>query len=134
MLNPCTRYIANGIKTGYPHGFNKGRSWKFYEGSRVRQTPEEDRRTYRPKRCGNNNKDEDNQSKTLKDKNHQASCQKFRQLNSSGVCRTGEELYCVLNYHDQKIRRTLARDIQDHQRAVSTLLGLIRSVYRDLPH
>ena len=37
-------------------------------GFRVRQTPEEDRRTYRPKRYGNNNKDEDNSPKTLNDK------------------------------------------------------------------
>ena len=37
--------------------------------SRVRQTPEEGRRKYRPKRCGNNNKDEDNSPKTLNDKN-----------------------------------------------------------------
>ena len=37
--------------------------------------------TYRPKRCGNNNKDEDNSLKTINDKNHQASSQKFRQLN-----------------------------------------------------
>ena len=35
---------------------------------------------YRPKRCGNNNKDEDNSRKTLNDKNHHASSQKFRQL------------------------------------------------------
>ena len=55
--------MANGIRTG---GFNKGRSSKFYEGSRVRQTPEEGRMTYRPKRCGNN-KDEDNSPKTLND-------------------------------------------------------------------
>ena len=34
----------------------------------VRQTPKKDRRTYQPKRCGNNNKDEDNSSKTLDDK------------------------------------------------------------------
>ena len=61
--------MANGIRTGDPHGFNKGRSSKFREGSRVRQTPKESRRTYRPKRCGNNNKDEDNSLKTLKDKN-----------------------------------------------------------------
>ena len=47
------------------------------EGSRVRQTPEEGRRTYRPKRY---NKDEDKSPKTLNDKNHQASSQKFRQL------------------------------------------------------
>ena len=62
--------MANGIRTGDPRGFNKGRSTKFREGSRVRQTPEEGRRTYRPKRCGNNNKDEDNSPKTLNDKKH----------------------------------------------------------------
>ena len=60
--------MANGIRTGDPRGFNKGRSSMFLEGSRVRQTPEEGRRTYRPKLCGNNNKDEDNSPKTLKDK------------------------------------------------------------------
>ena len=72
--------MANGIRTGDPCGFNKGRSSKFREGSRVRQTPEEGWSTYRPKRCGNNNKDEDNSLKTPNDKNHQASSQKFRQL------------------------------------------------------
>ncbi len=72
--------MANGIRTGDPRGFNKGRSSKFREGSRVRQTPEEGRRTYRPKRCGNNNKDEHNSPKTLNGKNHHASSQKFRQL------------------------------------------------------
>ena len=41
--------MANGIRTDDPRGFNKGRSSKFREGSRVRQTPEEGRRTYRPK-------------------------------------------------------------------------------------
>ena len=61
--------MANGIRTGDPCGFNKGRSSKFREGSRVRQAPEESRRTYRPKRCGNNNKGEDNSPKTLNDKN-----------------------------------------------------------------
>ena len=71
--------MANGIRTGDPRGFNKGRSSKFREGSRVRQAPEEGRRTY-PKRCGNKNKVEDNSSKTLNDKNHQGSSQKFRQL------------------------------------------------------
>ena len=39
--------------------------------------------TYRPKHCGNNNKDEDNSQKTLNDKNHQASYQRFWQLISS---------------------------------------------------
>ena len=72
--------MANGIRTGDPSGFNKEHSSKFRESSRVRQTPEESRRTYRLKRCGNNNKDEDNSPKTLNDKNHQVSSQKFRQL------------------------------------------------------
>ena len=71
--------MANGIRTGDSRGFNKGRSSKFREGSRVRQTPEEGRRTYRPKSYGNNNKDEDNSPKTFNDKNQQASSQKFRQ-------------------------------------------------------
>ena len=57
--------MANGIRKGDPHGFNKGRSSKFRESSQVRQTSEEGRRTYRPKRCGNNKKDEDNSPKTL---------------------------------------------------------------------
>ena len=53
-----------------PHGLNKGCHSKFRLGSRVQQeTPEEGRRTYRPRRCGNNNKDEDNSPKTLNDKN-----------------------------------------------------------------
>ena len=39
---------------------------------------------------------------------------------------------CELNYHDQKIWWTLTHDIQKHLTAVSTLLGLISSVYRDL--
>ena len=60
--------MANGIRTGNPHGFNKGRSWKFHEGSWVQQTPEEGRRTYWLKCCVNNNKDEDNSLKTLNDK------------------------------------------------------------------
>ncbi len=45
--------MASGIRTGDP---------------RVRQTPAEGRRTSRPKRCGNNNKDENNSPKTLNDK------------------------------------------------------------------
>ncbi len=60
--------MANGTRTGDPRGFNKGRSSKFREDSRGRQTPEEGRRTYWPKRCGNNNKDEDNSPKTLNEK------------------------------------------------------------------
>ena len=60
--------MANGIRTGDPCGFNKESGLKFYIGSQVRQAPKEGRRTYRPKRCGNNNKDEDNSLKTLNDK------------------------------------------------------------------
>ena len=63
--------MVNGIITGDPRGFNKGRSSKFCVGSRVRQTPEEGRGTYQPKRCEHNNKDEDNSPKTLNDRNHQ---------------------------------------------------------------
>ncbi len=70
--------MVNGTRTSDPRGFNKKRSSKFRVGSRVRQTLE-GRRTYWPKRYGNNNKDEDNSPKTLNNKNHQASSKKFRQ-------------------------------------------------------
>ena len=59
--------MANGIRTSDPHRFNKGCSSKFCEGFWVRQTPEEGWRTYWPKCCGNNNKDEENSLKTLND-------------------------------------------------------------------
>ena len=42
-----------------------------------------------------------------------------------------EKLYCEMNYHDQKIRRTLTHDTGKHWTAVSTLLGLISRTYRD---
>ena len=61
--------MATGIRTGDLRGFNKGHSLKFRVGSRVQQTPEEGRRTYQLKSCGNNNKDEDNSPKTFNDKN-----------------------------------------------------------------
>ena len=32
---------------------------------------------YRPKRCGSNDKDDDNSPETFNDKNHEASSQKF---------------------------------------------------------
>ena len=75
--------MVNRIRTGNPSGFNKEHSLKFRVGSWVQQTPEESQRTYEPKRCENNNKNEDNSPKTINDKNHQASSKKFRQLNSS---------------------------------------------------
>ena len=74
-----TLVMVNRIRTGNPCGFNKGCSSKFHVGSQVRKTPEEGWMTDRPKRK-NSNKDEDNNLKTLNDKNHQASSQKFRQL------------------------------------------------------
>ena len=72
--------MANGIRTGDPSEISKGHSSKFRVGFLGRQTPEEGGRTYRPKRRENKNTDEDNSPKTLHDKNHQASSQKFRQL------------------------------------------------------
>ena len=60
--------MANRIRTGDPRGFSKGCSLKFCVGSWVWQTSEEGWRTYRPKCCGNKNKDEDNSPKTLNDK------------------------------------------------------------------
>ena len=70
--------MANEIRISEgAYGFNKGRDSKFREGSRVRQTPEEGRMTYQPKRCGNSNKDEDKSPKTLNDKNQQTSSQKI---------------------------------------------------------
>ena len=61
--------MAHGVRISDPLGLNNGRSSKFREGSLVRQTPEENQRTYRPKPDGNINKDEDNSPKTLNDKN-----------------------------------------------------------------
>ena len=91
--------MANGIRTSDPHGFNKGCNSKFRLGSRVRQTPEEGQRTYRLKRCRNNNKDEDNSAKTLNDKNHQASSKKFRQLRSriasTGTANLGKKYWLI---------------------------------------
>ena len=56
-----------GMRTGYPRGLNKGLASKFHDGSRLREgsrvrqeIPEECRSTHRPKRCTDNNEDEDN--------------------------------------------------------------------------
>ena len=58
-----------GIRTNDPHELTKERGSMFCVGSRVRQTPEEGRWTYQPKRCGNNNEDEENSPKILNDEN-----------------------------------------------------------------
>ena len=76
------RYCPVKVGLRYTDDLNKGRGSKFRVGPRVQQTPE-GRRTYQPKRCDYNNKDEDNSLKTLNDNDHQASSQKFRQLISS---------------------------------------------------
>ena len=57
--------MANGIRTGDPVVSIKD---VVRSSVKVRQTPEEGRRIYRPKRCGNDNKDEDNSPKNLNDK------------------------------------------------------------------
>ena len=85
--------MANGIRIDDPRGFSKRYSSKFHDGSQVRQSPEEDQRTYRLKHYGNNNKDEDNSLKTLNDKNQQTSSEKFRQLTSISVS------FLNLDYH-----------------------------------
>ena len=48
------------------------------------------------KRCGNNNKDEDNSLKTLNDKNQQASSQKFRQL--GGILFQFQIIHSLVSY------------------------------------
>ena len=72
--------IINGKITFYPHGLNKGISWRFCVSSQVRhETPEEGQRTYQPKCCEYKNEDEGNCPNILSDKNYQASTQKFKQ-------------------------------------------------------
>ena len=87
--------MANGIRTGDPRGFNKGRSSKFCEGSRVRQTPEEGWRTYQPKHCGNKNKDEDNSPKTFNDKNNNTVFRKQERINPDWM---GKKCIAVKEY------------------------------------
>ena len=48
--------------------------------------------------------------------------------NSSITNHMYTHLKCKLNYHHQKIRKQLARDIRKHYVAVSTFLGLISSL------
>ena len=69
-------YMVNRIRKNDPHRLNEGHGSKFHVGSWVIQTLE-DQRTYWLKH-EYNNKDEDNSPKTLNDKNHQASSQKFK--------------------------------------------------------
>ena len=72
--------MANRIRTGDPVDSIKDEVPSSVQVPRVGQTPGEDRRIYRPKRGGNNYKDEDHSPKTLNDKNHQASSQTLKLL------------------------------------------------------
>ena len=70
------------IRTIYTFELNKEFGSKFSVSSCVwHKTPEEDRRTHRPKHCEFNNEDEDNNPNTLSAKNYQASSQKIWQIN-----------------------------------------------------
>ena len=61
--------MVNRIRAIYPHWLNKVFGLKFCVGSQVQhETLEEGQRTYQPKCCEYNNKDEDNSPKTLNDK------------------------------------------------------------------
>ena len=113
--------MADEIRTGDPCGLNKGLSSKFRDGSRVRQTPEQGRRTYRPKRCGNNNKDEDNSPKSLNDKNHQASSQKIRQQTPEQGRRTYRPKRCGNNHKDEDNSPKTVNDKNNHDRHSKTL-------------
>ena len=61
--------------------------------SRVQESPEEGRRTHQPKRSEYNNKDEDDSPRTLTDKIHRASSQKFRQLRLCAFVRRKFEFF-----------------------------------------
>ena len=61
ITKPFYPVKVNRIGTVYLGGSNKVLSSRFCLNSRVRHvTPEEGRKTYRPKRCDYNNKDEAN--------------------------------------------------------------------------
>ena len=112
-----------------------------------------------PKRCGNNNKDEDNSPKTLNDKNHQASSQKFKQLISTccvlysflntfkfwteeikknwGPNAWGELNFCVsppfphlmINIHWHSSRRLLRYSVLDNTLQPSSYLNCLKEMF-----
>ena len=61
--------MFKGIETSDSSGLNKERASMFRAGYRVLQITEKGWRKYRPKQCEYNNKDENNSTKTLIDKN-----------------------------------------------------------------
>ena len=73
--------MVNRIGTVYPCDSNKGFSSKFCVDIRVRhKTPDEGRRTYRPKRCDYDNKDAVSSPNILSNDNYQTSYKKFWQI------------------------------------------------------
>ena len=100
-INTCTPAMVSGMRTGYPHGLHKGLGSKFRDGSRLRQEgsrlrqevfrvregsrvqqeiPEEGRRAHRPKRCTDDNKDEDNCPNNPNNISYQTSSKKIREI------------------------------------------------------
>ena len=75
--------MANGIRTDDPRGFNKGRSYKFREGSEF-DKPLKKPEDISAKRCRNNHNDEDNCPKTLNDKNQNTFMRYFGFFSSLG--------------------------------------------------
>ena len=73
--------MVSGMRTGYPHGLNKGLGSKFRDGFRLQQEiPEEGRRAHRLKHCTDNNEDEDNSLNNPNNTNYKALSQKFREI------------------------------------------------------
>ena len=110
--------MDNEIRTGDPRGFNKGRSSKFHVYSRVRQTPEEGRKTYRPKHRGNSNKDEGNRLKTLNDKNHLGKSWPF--LFSSSYVLLAQSLFFYKNDFGIKSRAKVDMPLNKETKHIST--------------
>ena len=61
--------MANVIRTGDPLGFNKDVVLSSVKVPEFKHLKKARGQTYQLKRCGNNNKDEDNSLKTFNDKN-----------------------------------------------------------------
>ena len=77
ILNTCTQLWLTESEQANPVDSIKDVVWSSVKASEVDKLL---KKAGGHKRCGNNNKDEDNSPKTLNDKNHQASSQKFREL------------------------------------------------------
>ena len=102
--------MANGIRTGDSRGFNKGRSSNSVKVPEFYKKPEEGRRTYRPKRPGNN-KDEGNSPKTLNDKTHLGSSQKFIDKHLKKAGGHIDRLVCWVLWHINICRLFNAKSI-----------------------